>query len=58
MNTQHRRLTRHLVAIVALKLVLLSAIWWAFIRDVRVEVDVEKASNHLFPTLEQKDNKP
>ena len=58
MNTQNRRLIRHLIAIVALKLALLTGIWWAFIRDARVEVGVDEASDHLFPTLQQKDSKP
>ncbi|HSQ71913.1 MAG TPA: hypothetical protein VLM87_05780 [Rubrivivax sp.] len=30
-----------------LKLVVLTALWWTFIRDVRVEVDTERAAAHV-----------
>ena len=41
------RLVRHLAIAVALKLALLSALWWAFVRDERVGVDVDRAAAHL-----------
>ena len=40
-------LLRHLVTAVLLKLVVLTALWWTFIRDVRVEVDTERAAAHV-----------
>ena len=41
------RLLRHLTVAVLLKLAVLTALWWAFIRDVRVEVDTERAAAHV-----------
>lgn len=40
-------LVRHLFIAVALKLVVLSALWWAFVRDERVGVDVDRAAAHM-----------
>lgn len=40
-------LLRHLVTAVVLKLVVLTVLWWAFIRDGRVGVDAERAAAHL-----------
>ncbi|MBU6257656.1 MAG: hypothetical protein KGL18_18865 [Burkholderiales bacterium] len=40
-------LARHLVLIVTLKLALLTALWLAFFRAARVEVDAEIAAAHL-----------
>lgn len=47
MTRQDRRLVRHLAIAVALKLVVLAALWWAFVRDERVSVDAEAAAAHL-----------
>ena len=41
------RLIRHLAAAITLKLVLLTALWCAFVRDERVGVDVDRAAAHL-----------
>ncbi|WP_341891651.1 cytochrome oxidase putative small subunit CydP [Variovorax sp. YR752] len=38
---------RHLVIAVALKLLVLIALWWAFVRDDRIAIDVERAASHL-----------
>jgi len=40
-------LLRHLAAAVLLKLVVLTALWWVFVRDDRVDVDAERAAAHV-----------
>lgn len=40
-------LRRHLYLIVAVKLALLGAIWWCFVRDARVPVDPDGTATHL-----------
>jgi|GEM_PF-6911687 len=47
MKAPQDRLVRHLAIAIAVKLVVLTGIWWSFVRDERVGVDVEKASVHL-----------
>jgi hypothetical protein len=47
MTSDERRLVRHLAIAVALKLVVLSGLWWGFVRDERVSVDAEAASAHI-----------
>ena len=47
MKATQDRLVRHLAIAVALKLVVLTAIWWAFVRDERVGVDVDRAAAHM-----------
>lgn len=42
-----RRLLRHLTAAVLIKLAVLVALWWAFVRDARVPVDPAAAACHL-----------
>lgn len=44
------RLVHHLAIAVALKLVVLSVLWWAFVRDDRVDIDVERAAAHIGAT--------
>lgn len=41
------RLVRHLVAIVVVKLALLTALWWAFFRDARVDVTADDAARQV-----------
>ncbi len=41
------RLVRHLAIAVVLKLVVLTALWWAFVRDERVGIDIERAAAHI-----------
>ncbi len=38
------RLLRHLAIAVIVKLLVLTALWWLFIRDQRVPVDAERAA--------------
>jgi hypothetical protein len=40
-------LARHLAVVVALKLAVLTALWWAFVRDDRIAVDPDTAAAHL-----------
>jgi hypothetical protein len=47
MTPADRRLLRHLVAAVTVKLVLLTAIWWGFVRDERVSIDSEAAGARI-----------
>lgn len=39
-----RLLLHHLIVVVIVKLLVLTAIWWVFIRDQRVPVDAERAA--------------
>lgn len=47
MKTASDPLVRHLAIAVALKLAVLCALWWAFVRDDRVGVDIDRAAAHL-----------
>ncbi|MDY0012223.1 MAG: hypothetical protein RBS40_04950 [Rhodocyclaceae bacterium] len=41
-----RKLVRELALVVAIKLMLLTVLWWVFIRDERVTVDAETMRAH------------
>ena len=47
MKAAQDRLVRHLVIAFALKLVVLTGLWSAFVRDERVGVDADRAAAHL-----------
>lgn len=47
MKAAQDRLVRHLVIAVALKLVVLTGLWSAFVRDERVGIDADRAAAHL-----------
>lgn len=47
MKTTRDPLVRHLAVAVALKLAVLCALWWTFVRDERVGVDIDRAAAHL-----------
>ena len=47
MTRDERRLVRHLVTAVVVKLLLLTALWWLFVRDARVPVDPEQAARRI-----------
>lgn len=47
MKSDDRRLVRHLAIAVVLKLVVLSGLWWAFVRDVRVNMGAEQTAAHI-----------
>ncbi|THF63341.1 cytochrome oxidase putative small subunit CydP [Pseudothauera rhizosphaerae] len=50
MQLADRKLLREIVVVVVLKLLLITALWWAFIRDHRVEVDVQRMAVHASGT--------
>ena len=39
MNPTDRRLVREITVVIVVKLMLITALWWAFIRDAKVPVD-------------------
>ncbi len=47
MTPPDRRLLRHLVTAVLVKLLVLVALWWTFIRDAQVTVDTDRISQHM-----------
>lgn len=47
MRHPDKPLLRHLIIAVLVKLVLLTGLWWAFVRDARVEVDTTAVTRHL-----------
>ncbi|MFT3718209.1 cytochrome oxidase putative small subunit CydP [Pseudorhodoferax sp.] len=46
-----RHLLHHLAAAVLIKLLMLVALWWFFVRDARVAVDAEAAARHAAAPL-------
>ena len=44
MTRDERRLVRHLVIAVTVKLALLTALWWLFVRDARFPVDADQTA--------------
>lgn len=54
MTISDKRLLRHLLTAVLIKLVLLSVLWWLFIRDAHVSVDANVVGNRFgVPTSAQ-----
>ena len=47
MNFQDRTLVRKLAVVLVVKLVVLMALWWFFVRDQRVLVDGEGVATQL-----------
>jgi hypothetical protein len=47
MHRNNQRLLHEIVVVVVLKLALITALWWAFIRDHKVEVDVGRMAVHV-----------
>ncbi|MDP1900631.1 MAG: hypothetical protein Q8K96_09290 [Rubrivivax sp.] len=47
MTCDEQRLVRHLVTAVLVKLVVLTALWWVFVRDARVPVDAEQTAAQI-----------
>ena len=39
MNSADQGLLRHIAVVVVVKLVLITALWWVFVRDAKVAVD-------------------
>lgn len=47
MNRDDSRLLRHLGLAVAVKLAVITALWWAFVRDHAVDAGSEQTAAHL-----------
>lgn len=47
MTPSDRRLLRHLTTAVVIKLIVLTGLWWLFIRDAHVPVDTDRIEQHL-----------
>ena len=47
MNFQDRTLVRKLATVLVIKLAVLVALWWGFVRDQRVPVDVDAAASQM-----------
>ncbi len=47
MTPNDKRLLRHLIIAVLIKLVVLTTLWWLFIRDARVSVDSERVADKI-----------
>ena len=47
MTHDERRLTRHLLIAVAVKLAALALLWWVFVRDTHVEADADQTAAHI-----------
>lgn len=47
MRPDERRLLRHLVIAVVVKLAVLVGLWWGFVRDQRVDADTAQTATHL-----------
>lgn len=47
MNLHDRYLHKEIVVILIVKLIAITVLWWAFIRDARVDVDVAETARHM-----------
>jgi hypothetical protein len=47
MTHAEHRLLRHLAIAVTVKLALLAALWWLFVRDEQVQVDADRTAARL-----------
>lgn len=47
MKPRDRHLRKEIVVILIVKLIAITALWWAFIRDARVNVDVAETARHM-----------
>ena len=51
MNLSDRRLKTEIALVIAIKLVLILALWWAFFRDAGVRVDAATMADRVVPAL-------
>jgi hypothetical protein len=58
MTQSSRPLIQHLTAVIVVKMVLLTAIWWLFIRDAREDVTVEGAASRILPVSREPETTP
>ncbi|ENO90026.1 cytochrome oxidase putative small subunit CydP [Thauera linaloolentis] len=54
MNLPDQGLLRHLVLVVLLKLALITALWWAFVRDAHVTVDATTMARQVSAPMASK----
>lgn len=47
MDYRDRQLLRKLATVLAIKLLLLTALWWGFVREQRVPVDTDTAARQM-----------
>ena len=47
MTRDEQRLVRHLVMAVTVKLAVLAALWWWFVREVQVPVDADRTAAQI-----------
>ncbi|MBR0564773.1 hypothetical protein J5J83_01420 [Azoarcus sp. L1K30] len=57
-NISNRKLVRELVIIVVIKLVLITALWWLFVRDDSVAVAPERVANRFVAPASAKQQTP
>lgn len=53
MDIHDRKLRDHLVVVVVVKLLVLALLWWAFVRDARVEADSASVAHVLTGAVSQ-----
>ena len=58
MTPDERRLVRHLVTAVLVKLAVLVGLWWGFVRDQRVEADTAQTAAHIGVTTPRSRSNP
>lgn len=60
MSPSDRRLVQHLVIAVVVKLLVLVALWWVFVRDERVTPDSGQVATHVMgaPTQDKDGTQP
>ncbi|MFT7774077.1 cytochrome oxidase putative small subunit CydP [Roseateles sp.] len=47
MTHDERRLVRHMVWVAVIKLLVLTGLWWGFVRGQRVSPDADATAQHL-----------
>ncbi len=50
MTPADRRLLRQLIIAVLIKIIVLTALWWLFVRDARIEVDDDGVADRFKST--------
>jgi len=58
MSPNDRRLMRHLLLAVAVKIAALAVLWWCFVADHRVAVDAQRAADRVGVTSQEQGGQP
>lgn len=58
MKSADQGLLRHIVVVVVVKLVLITALWWVFVRDARVAVDPAAMAAQISTPVSSKQSPP